>query len=107
DLEDVFAIQSEIAERVADALKVQLVPEKKQQIENRSTNNEEAYLLYLKGRHEWNNRTEEGLMKGIRYFEKVIELDPNYAMAYTGVADCYVVLGNNGQLASSKAFPKA
>jgi tetratricopeptide (TPR) repeat protein len=69
--------------------------------------NPEAYELYLKGRYEWNNRTEEGLKKGLEYFQQAINLDPTYALAYSGLADSYSVLGNNGSLPGAEVYPKA
>lgn len=69
--------------------------------------NPEAYELYLKGRYEWNKRTEEGLKKGLEYFQQAINLDPTYALAYSGLADSYSVLGNNGSLPGAEVYPKA
>ena len=54
--------------------------------------NPEAYELYLKGRYEWNKRTDEGLKKSLEYFQEAIKLDPTYAQAYSGVADSYTAL---------------
>ncbi len=90
-LGDIFSIQSEIAQRIADTLKVKLLAKEKDTIENRQTGNQEAYTLYLHGRYHWNKRTEEGLKKAVEYFKKAIEIDPSYAMAYSGIADSYFV----------------
>ncbi len=96
DLDDVFAVQSDIARQVADALKVRLLPSDKEEIERVPTKNSEAYVLYLKGRQYWNERSLPGLRKAIEYFKKAIEKDPNYAAAYAGLAQCHIVIAFNG-----------
>lgn len=92
DQEDVFGIQSEIAERVAESLRVELVPGERRQIRSQATGSIEAYDLYLKGRYFWNKRGEDDLRVAIRFFEQASELDPTFALAYAGLADAYVVL---------------
>ena len=72
-----------------------------------STANPEAYQDYLKGRYWWNKKTEEGLNKGIEYFQQAIAKDPTYALAYAGLADCYTMLANFGFVPPNKAYPKA
>lgn len=96
ELEDVFAIQDEITERIVEQLKVKLAGEKAAQLVKPATHNVEAYTLYLKGRFYWNKRTEEGIKKGIECFEQAIVTDPGYALAYAGLADCYNVLAITG-----------
>ena len=103
-LDDVFAIQSDIANRVADALKVKILPDERQRLRKRPTSSTEAYTLYLKGRYFWNERKKESLFKAIKFFEGAIELDPNYALAHAGISDCYSVLGDHGYLPHSEAF---
>jgi TolB-like protein/class 3 adenylate cyclase len=93
DLKDVFAIQSDVAQKVAEALKVRLMAGEKRQVEKKGTEDLEAYNLYLKGRYYWNKLTKEGFQKAIEYFEQAIEKDPTYAQAYTGLADSYTLLG--------------
>jgi TolB-like protein len=88
---DIFDIQSDIAQRIAMELKTALTPEVKEQIEKSQTNNPEAYNLYLQGRFHWYKRTEEGLNKSVEYFEKALAADPNYALAYAGLADAYFI----------------
>lgn len=107
ELKDIFAIQSDIAQSIARALQIQLLNGEKQQVEKKATDNLEAYHLYLKGRYWWNKRNEEGLKKSILFFEKAIDLDPLYALAYTGIADAYIILGNYGVLAPGDAYSKA
>ena len=76
---------------------------------SRTTDNVEAHNSYLKGRYCWNKRTDEDVKKAIEYFKKAISADPNYALAYVGLADAYIVLGSFGiaTLAPREAFPKA
>ena len=107
ELQDVFGIQSDIAKRVAEALKVRLRAGETQGIETIPTVNIEAYGLYLKGRLSWNSRTREGLDEAVRYFEAAVKLDPKYARAYSGLADCYIIYGDYGWLEPREAFPRA
>ena len=88
---------------------MRLSGEHQQRLTKHYTDNTEAYQLYLKGRYHWNKRTGEGIRRGIDYFRQAIELDPRYALAYSGIADCYNYLGINtiGGLASSEVMPKA
>jgi adenylate cyclase len=105
-LEDVFAIQTEVAQNVADALKTQLLDEERQKIEKDPTGNIGAYTLYLKGRYYWNERNKESLEKAIKYFEEAIKRDPKFALAYSGIADTYAVLVDHGHLAPSEGYAK-
>ena len=88
-LDDVFAIQDEIARTIVTTLRSTSFAELGTGAANRHTDNIEAYGLYLRGRYAWNKRTSEGVSEGIRYFEAAIALDPTYALAYTGLADSY------------------
>jgi tetratricopeptide (TPR) repeat protein len=92
---------------VADNLKIKLSGADEQQLNKQYTADVEAYQLDLKGRFFWNRRTEEGLRKGIKYFEQAITKDPGYSLAYVGLADTYNVLGFYGFLPPKEAFPKA
>lgn len=88
DLTDIFAIQDEITRTIVDQLKVKLLPEEKKAISQAPTDNVEAYTYYLRGRqfsHEW---TKSYLLLARRMFSKAVELDPNYARAYAGIANC-------------------
>lgn len=107
ELKDVFVIQSDIAQQVAEALKMQLMVGEKQRIEKKVTTSLEAYTLYLKGRYYWNQMTGEGLKKSIEYFEQALEKDPSYALTYAGLADTYGLLGYWGYLPANDAYPKA
>jgi adenylate cyclase len=105
-LEDVFAIQSDIAKQVSEALKVNLLAAEKQLIERTPTRDADAHDLYLKGRYHWRKGTEEELRNGIKHFERAIEIDPKYASAYVGLADCYIGLCDEGCLEAKEAYLK-
>ena len=94
ELADVFAIQGDIAEQIADSLKVQLLQGELMRIHGQATSDIGAYTLYLKGRHFWFERTEENTRKALQYFQEAVKLDPDFAMAYSGIADCYSVLSD-------------
>ena len=104
---DVFAIQDDIAKAIVTALKIKLLGEEGAPLIKNFTENLEAYRLYLQGRQFWNKREEADLTKSIELFGEAIEIDPNYALAYTGAADAYMNLANNGFWPAEKAFPKA
>jgi serine/threonine-protein kinase len=93
ELDDVFAIQNDIAQRVAEALRMELPVEEKSRIEKPATENFEAYTAFLQGRFFWNKRTPADLQKSIPHFEQAIAHDSSYARAYAGLADAYAVLG--------------
>ena len=103
---DIFVVQDEISSEISGKLRLQLTRAEKKQLTKHHTENVEAYQLYLKGRHHWNRWTEEGFYKAIEHFRKAVESDPTYAMAYAGLADCYVLLGWNSYLPPKDAFPK-
>jgi serine/threonine protein kinase/tetratricopeptide (TPR) repeat protein len=104
---DVFVIESDITHEISNALRVQLTRQAQQKLAKQDTDDPEAYELYLKGRYYWNKRTAEAIEKGIEYFQKALARDPNYALAYAGEADSYIMLGNWGFLAPRDAYPKA
>ena len=106
-LGDIFAVQDEISTEISDKLRIRLTRAEKKQLTKRHTENVEAYRLYLKGRHYWNRWTEEGFYKAIEQFQRAVDNDPGYALAYAGLADCYVLLGWNCYLPPKQAFPKA
>ena len=103
---DIFVIQDEISNEISGKLRLQLTRAEKKRLIRRHTEDAEAYRLYLQGRHHWNRWTEEGFYKAIGYFQQAVEKDPNYALAYTGVAESYVLLGWNSYLPPKDAFPK-
>jgi serine/threonine protein kinase/tetratricopeptide (TPR) repeat protein len=103
---DIIAVQDEISNEISDKLRLKLTRAEKKRLSNRQTADPEAYRLYLKGRHHWNQWTEDGFYKAIEYFQAAVEKDPTYALAYTGIADSYVLLGWNSYLPPKDAFPK-
>ena len=106
-LEAVFAIQSEISEKIASSLMVKISQIEKRQLSGRPTNDIGAYTLYLKGRYHWNKRTEEDLKKAIRYFKNALDKDPSYPLAYCGLADSYALLALFEFIPPNEAFPNA
>jgi len=96
-LDDVFSIQSDIAERVANELKFKLLKTEKQELERKPTKSPEAYTFYLKGKYFWNERIEESVRKAIEYFNHAIKIDPDFALSYAALADCYSVMAYNYQ----------
>src|SRR2546427_454337 len=107
---DLLSVQREIAKEITSNLRLRLSGSEQSRVTKTYTENPEAYQLYLKGRFYWNKRTEEAVRKGIEYFQQAIQRDPNYALAYSGLADCYSSLGFSfdvGALSPSEAIPKA
>jgi serine/threonine protein kinase len=107
-LADIQGIQEEISKAIAANLRIELNGKEERQIAKRDTEDPEAYRLYLQGRYYWNKRTDEGVKKGLDYFQQAIEKDPSYALAYAGVADSYAV--GNGLylgLTPQEARPKS
>ena len=96
NLDDIFAVQSEIAEKVAGELKVQLLESEKKTLEKKPTENTEAYTCFLRGRELFREETEASLRQALSLFEKAIKLDPSFARAYVGVAECHEWLANYG-----------
>jgi eukaryotic-like serine/threonine-protein kinase len=107
DLRDILALQDEVANAIADEVKIKLTPQERASLTSSRPVNPEAYEAYLKGRYYWSKRTGEGEQKGLEYFQQATALDPDYALAYAGVADSYIVLGAHGHLPVKEAFPKA
>jgi serine/threonine protein kinase/Flp pilus assembly protein TadD len=107
ELTDIFKVQEEIAREIIEKLRLKLTETEKKRLAKRHTRNTESYQLYLKGRFYWNKRTEEALKKGIEYFRQAIEVDPGYALAYAGIADCYGTLNFFGDLPPQESATKA
>src|SRR5215208_281293 len=84
---NLVALQNDIARDVADKLKVKLSGADEQRLAKSDTGNAEAYQLYLKGRLHWNRRTRKDIEKALEYFNQAIAIDPNYALAYVGIAE--------------------
>ncbi len=104
---EIFALQDEIAKEITTALRLRLTGGDEKRLAKRYTENTEAYQLYLKGRYYWNRQGADNLNKGIEYFQQAIEKDPSYALAYSGIADCYFYLGLSGALPGKEAFSKS
>ncbi len=107
EMKDVFAVQDEIAGSILAALRVTLIKADDTPLVPPHTEAPEVYKLYLKGRHEWNKRTEDGLLRSLEYFQEAIEREPAYARAHAGLADSYVLLGVYGIRPPSEVMPKA
>jgi adenylate cyclase len=107
DLKDVFAIQSEIAQQVADSLTVRLLTTEKESLETWPTQSTGAHTLYLKGRFYWNERTRDANGKAVKYFEEATRLDPKFSLAYAGLADCWIVYADYGWRVPREAFLRA
>jgi len=107
DLDDVFGVQSDIAKQVAEALRVRILSDEKERIEKKPTENTTAYTFYLKGRYLWNKRGLDDLKKAAEYFELAIHEDPNFALGYTGQADCALLFRNNWGIDLDKNLEKA
>ncbi|OLD77170.1 MAG: hypothetical protein AUI33_04365 [Ignavibacteria bacterium 13_1_40CM_2_61_4] len=93
---DILVVQEDISREISQKLRLRLSSEDQKRLDKRYTENAEAYQLYLKGRYSWNRRSPEALKQGIEYFQQAIALDPNYALAYSGLADSYYNLGAFG-----------
>jgi len=105
-LDDVFDIQEKVAAKIVDALRVTLTSEERNTLHKRPTGDLEAYQLYLQGRFFWNKRTEDGINIAIQFFERAIEKDPKYALAYAGLADAYNLLGEYTNYSRKELYPK-
>src|SRR5437667_2165581 len=106
-LTDIFAVESEIANTIAETLQAKLTGSEKVAVSARPTENPEAYQLYLKGRFFWNKRTAVDLRKSIEYFNQAIEQDPNYALAYAALAQAWLLLPAYDGGAPKDCFPHA
>lgn len=104
---DVFSVQDAISERVAEALKLTLTSQARHGLTRRYTDNTSAYELYLQGRYHWSKLIPPEVRVAIKYFEQAIEVDPNYALAYTGMAVAYVSLPISCDARPEEAFPSA
>lgn len=107
DLVDVLDLQDEISLEIVNRLSLTLLEGEKEKLLKRYTQNIEAYNLYLKGRYFWNLRTGDGLNKAIELFKEACQKDSNYALAYTGIADCYILLPWYGGWLPKEAYTRA
>jgi TolB-like protein len=106
-IDRIFDIQSDIAEKIAKALQVELSSEEKEEFQKKPTENLEAYNIYLKGLYFMRMQTEEALYRAIAYFEQAIDMEPKYALAFAGLAYSYALLPHRSLLPPKDAYPKA
>ncbi|HEX8872239.1 MAG TPA: tetratricopeptide repeat protein, partial [Candidatus Acidoferrum sp.] len=106
-LSDVAALQNEIVSDLSAKLRTQVTHQEKESMSRGTTTNSEAYQLYLKGRFYWNQRTKENVRRSIDSFQQAITLDPNYALAYAGLAHAYTVASGYDTMSSKEADPLA
>ncbi|MBI3484259.1 MAG: NAD(P)H-binding protein, partial [Acidobacteria bacterium] len=106
-LSDVLDVQSEVAQAIADEIRVKLTPQQRARLAVPRPVNPDAYRAYLKGRYYLNQRALDGLERGIGFFEQAAAIDPNYALASVGIADTYNLLGFYSGLPPKVAYPKA
>jgi TolB-like protein len=106
-LENIFDVQSDVAEKIVEALQASISEEEHQQLHQVQTENSEAYQLYLKGLQLWHSRSVENLIESAKIFEQAIELDPNYALAYVGLANTLILPQFTGTLPKSEYYVKA
>jgi TolB-like protein/Tfp pilus assembly protein PilF len=104
---DIQSVQREIARNVSEKLRLKLTGADQTQLAKADTQSGEAYEAYLKGRYHWNKRTDEGFKKAIGYFQDAITKDGSYALAYTGLADCYTLRSDYGFLAPKEGYALA
>jgi TolB-like protein/DNA-binding winged helix-turn-helix (wHTH) protein/Tfp pilus assembly protein PilF len=109
DLHDTLQLQDKVAREIADRIRVEVTLDEQALLESAKPVNPDAHDAYLKGRYFWNKRTEQGLKTAVEYFNQAIAKDPNYAQAYSGLADSYALLGDweYGAMAPREALPQA
>jgi TolB-like protein/Flp pilus assembly protein TadD len=107
NLGDILKLQSEVAQAVAREIRVKLTPREERRLASAAEVPPAAYEAYLKGRHLWNKRTEEGMRRSITQYEEAIRQNPAYAIAYAGIADSYVMLACRGMVPAKEKFRKA
>ena len=94
EMSDILTLEQEISTEISEQLRLKLTSAQKKNLTRRSTENSEAYQVYLKGRYYWNKRTEDGITRSIDFFEQAIALDAKFALAYAGLADSYNLLAS-------------
>ena len=104
-LSDLLAVQGEISREVLDKLRLRLSGEQENRATKRYPTNPEAYQIYLRGHYHWNRRAIDDLWKGIENFQRAIELDPNFALAWAGLADSYITMTLGGPFGPTKRPP--
>jgi eukaryotic-like serine/threonine-protein kinase len=107
NLRDILAMQSEVARAIAGEIRVQLTPQEQARLGRLRAVNPAAYEAYLKGRYHWNFHTSDELQKAIAEYQRAIQLDPSYALAYVGLSEAYHILPLNADAAAQEVLPKA
>ena len=102
-----MTVQEEIAWQISEALRLKLTTAQKKKLRKRSTVNPEAYQAYLRGRHHWNQWTPEGFRRALDEFQRAIDLDPLYAVAYAGLGDAYGAMAYYGHIDPRTGFAQA
>jgi TolB-like protein/Tfp pilus assembly protein PilF len=105
-MDDIFAVQEEMAAEITRSLRLKLSGEEAAGLAKRFTESTKAYQAYLRGRHHWNKRTVEGLRQALVHFQEAIDLDPNYALAYSGLSDTFNILGYYNTQRPHDAYPR-
>jgi tetratricopeptide (TPR) repeat protein len=109
ELRDTLALQNQVASAIADQIRINVNPREQAALKTVRVVNPQAYESFLKGRYFWNKRTADGLKVALAYFNQAIQEDPNYAQAYSGLADTYALLGDwqYAVMTPKEALPKA
>lgn len=105
-MDDIFDIQESVSSKIVEALRLHLTRDEIDSMQKRYTENTEAYQLYLQGRYFWKKRNEQSLNTAIRHFEKALEKDPDYALAWVGLADTYGLMGEYTNISRRELYPK-
>jgi DNA-binding winged helix-turn-helix (wHTH) protein/TolB-like protein/Flp pilus assembly protein TadD len=103
---DIFAVQDSISDQAARSLTLRLTGNERELMRKHYTENAEAYQAYLQGRYFWNKRNAAGLNTAVEYFQRAIKIDSNYALAYAGLADCYIRLNEAGVPMAQESVPR-
>ncbi len=103
---DIFAVQDSISDQAARSLTLRLTGNERELMRKHYTENAEAYQAYLQGRYFWNKRNAAGLKTAVEYFQRAIKIDSNYALAYAGLADCYIRLNESGAPMAQESVPR-
>lgn len=107
NISEIFSVQKDIEKSIIDNLRLKLTGAELQLLARSETENPDAFEAYSKGNHFWNLRTGDNLHKAIEFFKQAVEIDPNYALAYAGLANAYILLPEYAAISPQEAFPQA